>query len=102
MTCFLIVSKSDSLNSPDQLHCSTICLVTQLGVFLTFKKYFTSGCLTSIVSIKAPLLPLCPINPVVNEYNSIKDTAPVELSAALCTTESLGLKDEISTPIPPP
>ena len=37
-----------------------------------------------------------------NEYKSIKDTAPVELSAALCTTESLGLKLEISTPIPPP
>ena len=55
-----------------------------------------------MVSIRAPRLPLWPINPVVNEYNSIKDTAPVELSAALCTTESFGLKLEISTPIPPP
>ena len=29
----------------------------------------------------------------------MNETAPVELSAALCTTESLGLKEEISTPI---
>ena len=32
----------------------------------------------------------------------MNETAPVELSAALCTTESFGLNEEISTPIPPP
>ena len=64
---FLIVDKSSSSNNPVHPHCSIIWLVTQFGVFLTFKKYFISGCFTSIVNIRAPLLPLCPIRPVVNE-----------------------------------
>ena len=65
-------------------------------------KEYKYGFTTDIESIKAPLLPLCPINPVVSEYNSINETAPVELSAALCTTAFLGRKLDISTPIPPP
>jgi hypothetical protein len=102
ITCFFIASNFVSSNKPDHLHCSTIWFVTQLGVFLTLIKCMTSGCLTSMVSINAPRRPLCPINPVVSENNSINDTAPVELSAALCTIASRGLKQEISTPMPPP
>ena len=61
-----------------------------------------SGCSHERLSIKAPLRPACPINPVTIEYKSINDTEPVVSLAALLTFAPLGDNLLISTPHPPP
>ena len=77
--------------------------------FVTFSKSVfisinssISGWLISIEIISAPRLPFCPISPVVIEYNSINETAPDVVLAALCTVAPFGLSLEISIPTPPP
>ena len=52
--------------------------------------------------IAAPLLPFWPINSVVKEYKSIKDTLPDVSLAALFTFAPFGARLEISIPTPPP
>lgn len=101
-TCFSTSFSWASSNLPLQRHCSTIWRVTQEGSFFTRMKSRMSGCFTSMVSIKAPRRPLWPISPVVMENSSMKDTAPVLQSAALCTTALRGRKGVTSTPMPPP
>ena len=48
----------------------------------------TSGWSTLIVIIRAPLLPACPIVPVVVERSSMKETEPELTIAELLTGES--------------
>ena len=55
-----------------------------------------------MVIIKAPLLPACPMVPVVVERRSMKETAPVEYMAELFTGEPFGLRIDMSVPTPPP
>ena len=75
--------------------------VTLVLSFLMFIKSSTSGCLQSIVIIKAPLRPSWATSRVVLEYLSIKLTGPVEDPAAFVTETVFGLKVDISVPTPP-
>ena len=59
-----------------------------------------SGCLTSILVIKAPRLLFCPTSLVVFENLSMKDIAPVDVPAALVTLASFGLNVDMSQPTP--
>ena len=61
-----------------------------------------SGCSHDSESINAPLRPFCPINPVTNEYKSMKLTEPEVALAVLFTFAPLGARLLISTPQPPP
>ena len=61
-----------------------------------------SGWSTRIVIIRAPLLPACPIVPVVVERSSMKETEPELTIAELFTGVPRGLSSEMSVPTPPP
>ena len=76
--------------------------VKLLRSFFIFIKSNTSGCSISILIIRAPRLPFCPINLVVKLYNSINETAPLVCFAALFIAAPAGANLERSIPHPPP
>ena len=85
---------------------SVTCTDTFAPVTLVKSCFFlinssTSGCLTSMLIIKAPRLPFCETSFVTSELTSINDAAPVDVMAALFTAAPLGLKFDKSYPTPP-